>query len=140
MILLDTNVLIYAFDRDSPFCQWAQETIADAVAGDGAAINAVSLAELCVGDANRRLSPTGSAVGGSLSSTCLPPRLPSVPRPIGTTGSGAWYSPRPNANAAASGFFHWRPRPDYGVGPRHRGCGRFQTYFLRSRSKCPSDQ
>ena len=52
MILLDTNVLIYAFDLDSPFCRWARETIADAVAGDGAAINAVSLAEICVGDAD----------------------------------------------------------------------------------------
>lgn len=51
MILLDTNVLIYAFDPDAPFCHWARETIADAVAGDGAAINAVSLAEICVGDA-----------------------------------------------------------------------------------------
>ena len=52
MILLDTNVLIYAFDLDSPFCQWARETIASAVVGDGAAINAVSLAEICVGDAD----------------------------------------------------------------------------------------
>ena len=33
MILLDTNVLIYAFDLDSPFCQWARETIVSAVAG-----------------------------------------------------------------------------------------------------------
>jgi predicted nucleic acid-binding protein len=52
MILLDTNVLIYAFDPDSPFFEWARETIADAVAGDGAAIDAVSLAEICVGDAD----------------------------------------------------------------------------------------
>ncbi len=52
MILLDTNVPIYAFDSDSPFCRWAQETIADAVAGDGAAISAVSLTEICVGDAD----------------------------------------------------------------------------------------
>jgi len=52
MILLDTNVLIYAFDLDSPFCQWARETIASAVADAGAAINAVSLAEICVGDAD----------------------------------------------------------------------------------------
>jgi predicted nucleic acid-binding protein len=50
MILLDTNVLIYAFDPESPLCQWARETIVSAVAGDGAAINAVSLAEICVGD------------------------------------------------------------------------------------------
>lgn len=52
MILLDTTVLIFAFDVDSPFCHWARETIASAVAGDGAAINAVSLAEICVGDAD----------------------------------------------------------------------------------------
>jgi len=52
MILLDTNVLIYAFDPDSPFCPWARETIAEAVTGDSAAINAVSLAEICVGDAD----------------------------------------------------------------------------------------
>ena len=52
MILLDTNVLIYAFDPHSPFCQWARETIVGAVAGDGAAINAVSLAEICVGDSD----------------------------------------------------------------------------------------
>ncbi|MCL4694952.1 MAG: PIN domain-containing protein [Candidatus Hydrogenedentes bacterium] len=52
MILLDTNVLIYASDPNSPFCTWARKTIADAVAGDGAAINAAVLAELCVGDAD----------------------------------------------------------------------------------------
>ena len=45
-------MLIYAFDSRSPFCRWARETIAGGVAGDGAAINAVSLAEICVGDAD----------------------------------------------------------------------------------------
>jgi predicted nucleic acid-binding protein len=52
MILLDTNVLIYAFDSGSPFYRWARETIVGGVAGGGAAINAVSLAEICVGDAD----------------------------------------------------------------------------------------
>ncbi len=52
MILLDTNVLVYAFEPDSPFCGWARDMIADAVAGNGAAINAVTLAEICVGDAD----------------------------------------------------------------------------------------
>jgi predicted nucleic acid-binding protein len=51
MMLLDTNLLIYASDKRSPYCKWARRTIADAVAGDGAAVNAISLAELCVGDA-----------------------------------------------------------------------------------------
>jgi predicted nucleic acid-binding protein len=50
MILLDTNVLIYAFDDDSPHNRWSRQTIADAVGDGGASINAVSLAEICVGD------------------------------------------------------------------------------------------
>ena len=45
MTLLDTNVPIGAFDPDSPHGQWARQTIADAVAIDGAAIDAVSLAD-----------------------------------------------------------------------------------------------
>jgi predicted nucleic acid-binding protein len=52
MILLDTNVLIYAYaaDKTSPYRRWARETIAAAVGGEGAAVNAVVLAEVCVGD------------------------------------------------------------------------------------------
>jgi hypothetical protein len=50
VILLDTNVLIYGADAGSRYFDWARGTIADAVSGDGAGINAVSLAELCVGD------------------------------------------------------------------------------------------
>lgn len=51
MILLDTNVLIYAFDGESPHHEWARTTIAEAVSGGGGGIDAVSLAEICVGDA-----------------------------------------------------------------------------------------
>lgn len=51
MILLDTNVLIYASSDGSPFLDWARHTIAEGVSKDGAAVNAVSLAELCTGDA-----------------------------------------------------------------------------------------
>ncbi len=50
-MLLDTNVLIYASDARSPFCRWARRMIAGAVSGEGAAVNAVSVAEVCVGDA-----------------------------------------------------------------------------------------
>lgn len=49
MILLDTNVLIYASDASSPY--GLEKTVSDAVAGEGAVINAATLAELCVGDA-----------------------------------------------------------------------------------------
>jgi hypothetical protein len=52
MILLDTNVIIYALDDSSPYCKWAKEVIAGAVLGEGAGINVVSLAEICVGAAD----------------------------------------------------------------------------------------
>jgi len=51
MMLLDTNVLIYASDEKSRHCRWARRMIAEGVSGAGAAVNAVSLAEVCVGDA-----------------------------------------------------------------------------------------
>jgi predicted nucleic acid-binding protein len=51
VILLDTNVLIYASTPRSPFRRWAREVIAEGVSGDGAATSVVSIAEICVGDA-----------------------------------------------------------------------------------------
>lgn len=51
MILLDTNVLIDAFDPAAPFHTWASELLRERLLGDGVAINPVILAELCVGDA-----------------------------------------------------------------------------------------
>jgi hypothetical protein len=45
--LLDTNVVVYARSVSSPFKKWAEEQIAEAVSGEGAALNAISLAELC---------------------------------------------------------------------------------------------
>ncbi len=50
MILLDTNVFIYAFDPDAPMCSWARGILQSAVLNEGAAINSVILAELMVGD------------------------------------------------------------------------------------------
>ncbi len=50
-MLLDTNVLIYASDERAKLCRWARRMIAEGVSGDGAAVNAVSVAEVCVGDA-----------------------------------------------------------------------------------------
>jgi predicted nucleic acid-binding protein len=52
MILLDTNVLIYASDEQSEYCTWARNIIAERVSEDGASVNAVSLAEICVGEVN----------------------------------------------------------------------------------------
>ena len=50
MMLLDTNVLLYAAESGSQYRDWARETIAQAISTEGAAINAVCLAEICVGE------------------------------------------------------------------------------------------
>jgi len=57
MILLDTNVLVYASDPRSGFHRWACQTITEAVNGDGAAVDAITLAELCVGAAQPEAIP-----------------------------------------------------------------------------------
>jgi predicted nucleic acid-binding protein len=49
MILIDTNVLIVAREQRSPYRRWAEEVIADGLSADGVALNAIILAELCVG-------------------------------------------------------------------------------------------
>ena len=49
MILLDSNVLIYASEPGARYRSWATDVIVDAVSAAGAAVNAVSLAEICVG-------------------------------------------------------------------------------------------
>ena len=51
MIFLDSNVLIYTSEYKTRHHNWARRIIADAVSTEGAAINAVCLAEICVGDA-----------------------------------------------------------------------------------------
>ena len=48
MTLFDTSVIIDARDQDSPWHRWAQERLAEAVAGDGAAANTVVISEASV--------------------------------------------------------------------------------------------
>ena len=52
MMLLDTNVLLYASETGSEYHDWARQTIAEAISTEGAAINGVCLAEICVGEAD----------------------------------------------------------------------------------------
>lgn len=49
MILLDTNVVIYAGSENGEYREWALDVITSAVSTGGAGLNAVSLSELCVG-------------------------------------------------------------------------------------------
>ena len=57
MILFDTSVIIDARDPDSPWHSWAKEQIADAVAGDGAGVNAAGSWSLETRPASRLTSP-----------------------------------------------------------------------------------
>jgi hypothetical protein len=52
MILIDTNVVIDARDISAASHAWAVKLIEMSVAGEGAGINAVTLAELCAGSPN----------------------------------------------------------------------------------------
>ena len=138
MILLDTDILVYAFDPESPFFKWARDTIASAVAGDGAAINAMSLAEICVGDADP----------------------PSVADRIRSWGVDILDVPAAAAEVCAAVYSQYRklrmsrpdipvpamPLPDFFIGAHARimgwelataDRGRFQTYFPSVPLKMP---
>lgn len=138
MILLDTNVLIYAFTADSPLCQWARETIADAVAGDGAAINAVSLAEICVGDAD---PPT---VADRIRSWGV--EILDVPTAAAELCARAYRRYRKRRTSRSSVTVPAMPLPDFFIGAHAKIMGwelatadrrRFTTYFPSVSLKTP---
>src|SRR5262245_41377814 len=130
MILLDTNVLIYAFDPDSPFCQWARETIVGAAASDGAAINAVSLAEICVGVADP------STVADRIRSWGV--EVLDVPVAAADVCAMAYAQYRKRRMAQSDKALPVMPLPDFFIGAHAKIMGwelattdrsRFRTYF-----------
>jgi hypothetical protein len=52
MTLFDTSVILDALEKKSAYFEWASNLIAETAAGEGAAVNAVTVAELCAGDRN----------------------------------------------------------------------------------------
>lgn len=50
MILFDTSVILDALYADSPFFDWANHLIVESSVAGGAAVNAITVAELCAGD------------------------------------------------------------------------------------------
>jgi predicted nucleic acid-binding protein len=130
MILLDTNVLIYAFDLDSPFCKWARETIIGAVTGDGAAINAVSLAEICVVDSDP------PAVADRIRSWGV--EILDVPVAAADVCATAYRRYRKQRKSQSDMPLHNVPLPDFFIGAHAKIMGwevattdrsRFHTYF-----------
>ena len=138
MILLDTNVLIYAFDPDSPFCNWARETIADAVAGSGAAINAVSLAEICVGDEDPSTAADRIRSWGV--------KILDVPAAAADVCAKAYRQYRKRRNSQSDIPTPSMPLPDFFIGAHANimgwelataDKGRFRTYFPSVTLKMP---
>ena len=138
MILLDTNVLIYAFDPDSPFCHWAKETIAEAVVGDGAAINAVSLAEICVGDTDPSTAADRIRSWGV--------KILDVPAAAADVCATAYRTHRKRRMSQSDAPVPVMPLPDFFIGAHAKimgwelataDQGRFHTYFPSVSLKMP---
>jgi hypothetical protein len=131
MILLDTNVLIYAGDPASPFHKWAVRVIEEAVAeGEGACANAVSLAELCVGDQNPENVPNRIAAWGVT--------LVAVPFAAAIPCASAYAAYRTRRKAESGKEAPPMPLPDFFIGAHAQVMGwkvattdlaRFKTYF-----------
>jgi predicted nucleic acid-binding protein len=130
MILLDTNVLIYASTPRSPLRKWARQTIADAVSGDGAAVNAVSVAEICAGDAEP------GTVADRVRSWGV--TVIDVPAAAAEPCARAYVKYRERRRAEAGKDVSPLPLPDFFIGAHAEimgwalataDAGRFRTYF-----------
>lgn len=130
MILLDTNVLIYASTAASPFLAWSRRMIAEGVSEDGAAVNAVSLAEICVGDTEPETVADRIRSWGV---TVL-----DVPAAAAEPCAKAYLEYRERRRAESSREAPSQPLPDFFIGAHAQvmgwplataDAGRFRTYF-----------
>jgi hypothetical protein len=126
MILLDTNVLIYASTEQSPFLAWARRTIAAGVSEDGAAVNAVSLAEICVGDAEPE------TVADRIRSWGI--TLLDVPVAVAEPCAKAYQEYRQRRRSrgtlgTSTRFLHRCPCPDHGLAARDSRRGTIPNLF-----------
>lgn len=129
-MLLDTNVLIYASDEKSRHCRWARLMIADGVSGAGAAVNAVTLAEVCVGDAEPQTVADRVRSWGVV--------VLDVPAAASEACARAYLSYRVRRKADSGKDAPALPLPDFFIGAHAQIMGwslatadesRFKTYF-----------
>ena len=130
MILLDTGVLIYASTEGSPFLEWARRRIAEGVSEEGAAVNAVSLAEICVGDAEP------ATVADRIRSWGI--TVLDVPAAVAEPCAKAYLEYRERRRAESGRDAPALPLPDFFIGAHAQvmgwplvtaDAGRFRTYF-----------
>jgi hypothetical protein len=120
MIRLDTKVLIYASDEQSEYCTRARNIIAERVSEEGSSANAVSLAEICVGEVNSqyvadRIRSSGSVHFGHTRRCCgnLCESLCNLSLATQKRlGKG-------RARHATAGFLYKRTCPSYGLDASH---------------------
>ena len=138
MILLDTNVLIYAFASESPFKAWARGIIADHASNEGVVINAVCLAELCVGDADP------GSIADRIRSYGV--SIVDVPAACAAPAAAAYQRYLENRRSTGHGRISRMPLPDFFIGAHAMAMswqlatadqGRFSTYFPRLQLMMP---
>jgi len=130
MTLLDTNVLIYASDPKSKHVKWARQTIARAAAGEGAVINVVSLAEVCVGDEEPETAADRIREWGV--------EILDVPVAAADVCARAYRKYRERRQSQSGRISPAMPLPDFFIGAHAQimdwhlataDAGRFKTYF-----------
>lgn len=139
MILLDTNVVIYARDQYSPFNAWARQLIMASVDGGGAAINPVSLAELQVGASAPELVASEIVSWGI--------DIVDLPAKASEQCASAYRLYRQRRMADSGKTSAHVPLPDFFIGAHAAtmgweiataDSGRFKTYFLEVKLLQPS--
>ena len=108
MKLFDTNVLIYAFERESTFYSWAKSALKQAILQREALVNPVVLAELGVGDENPlTLSVRLRGLGLSLID---------LPWEASQAAAEAYARYLRNRSASGAGNVSKLPMPDFFIG------------------------
>ena len=130
MTLLDANVLIYASERGSVHHEWARSVLVRAVAGEGAALNAVGLAEISVGEADPATAAERIRAWGV--------ELLDVPAAAAGPCAAAYKRYRERRNRQAGRASPRTPLPDFFIGAHAQVMGwtlatadtkRMRTYF-----------
>jgi predicted nucleic acid-binding protein len=132
VILLDSNIIIDARDRKSPFHGWAEEVIAHALSTEGAALNAVVLAELCLGHNDPK------SIEGELKARGV--NILDVPAAASAICGRAYSHYRSARRKSGGGDAPLTPLPDFFIGAHAELMGwklatrdpeRFRLYFQR---------
>jgi len=140
MILLDTNVLIYALNVHSPLHAWASNLIADAMLEGGVFVNAISLAELCVGAADPNVVVSDVSEWGV--------KILDIPALVALPCASAYRVYRERRKQDSGKLAPEVPLPDFFIGAHALVMGwaiatadrsRFATYFPEVKLIVPDD-